>query len=192
MRIIATRDRCLSSSSDSPSSSLKPRIAASGERSSWLISPRNSFLAAFAVRSSLVCGLQLRRAAQDLRLHLRRLPAQLGRHGLLLALELLEPDELGHVLDRVDDVFEPAGGVEHRRVDRAPVAHLVAAALVIGLADVVLLDGHRVGQPRERTRSSDARRLPTPVASSSSGLSGNTSKIPRPTIASRLVIVAER
>jgi hypothetical protein len=43
-----------------------------------------------------------------------------------------------------------------------------------------------------RTRSSDARKLLTPVAAGSSGLSGKTSKMPRPTISSRFVMVAAR
>jgi hypothetical protein len=43
-----------------------------------------------------------------------------------------------------------------------------------------------------RTSSSEARRLPTPVAAGSSGLSGNTSKMPRPRTSSRRIMVAAR
>ena len=45
---------------------------------------------------------------------------------------------------------------------------------------------------RSRTRSRDARRLRTPVGAGSFGLSGKTSNSPRPTMSSRLVIVACR
>jgi hypothetical protein len=43
-----------------------------------------------------------------------------------------------------------------------------------------------------RIRSREVRRLRTPVAVGSSGLSGKTSKIPRPRISSRFVMVALR
>jgi hypothetical protein len=48
------------------------------------------------------------------------------------------------------------------------------------------------GAPVATTRTSEARRLLTPVAAGSSGLSGKTSKMPRPTIVVRAVIVAAK
>ena len=52
--------------------------------------------------------------------------------------------------------------------------------------------GMRSGARVERTRPSEARRFRTPVASSSSGLSGKASKRPRPSRPSRVVSVALR
>ena len=50
---------------------------------------------------------------------------------------LLGPDELGDVLDPVDDVGQPPIGVQHRCVVRAPVAHLEAATLGDGAYEAI-------------------------------------------------------
>jgi len=89
--------------------------------------------------------LQFDRPPENLAFHHRRALLQFVRQRLLAALALLQPDELGHVLDAMDDVPEPFVVVQHGRVPRAPVPLLEAAAALLRPADVVLLHGHRVG-----------------------------------------------
>jgi hypothetical protein len=86
--------------------------------------------------------VELAGAEVDLRFHLLRPAPELLGELVLLAPELLQADELGHVLDAVDDVRDPPVGADDGRVHRAPVALLEAA---VGPPDVVLLHRHRVG-----------------------------------------------
>jgi hypothetical protein len=109
-------------------------MAASGVRSSWLIRDRNSFLASPALRSSAFAACSSReRRTISAPIPLPALP---------------QPDELGHVLDPVDDVADTAQVVHDGRVHRAPVAHLEPPALGLRPADVVLLHRHRVRPAR--------------------------------------------
>ena len=57
----------------------------------------------------------------------------------------LRPNELGRVLEAMDDPQQLAGVREHGRVERGPVALLDASTLALGAADLVLLDIHRIG-----------------------------------------------
>ena len=57
------------------------------------------------------------------------------------------PDELGDVLDLVDDEAETSRRVEDGPVHEAPEPLLVAAALGVPAPDVVPLHDHRVGDP---------------------------------------------
>jgi hypothetical protein len=104
-----------------------------GKRRAQLVAhPRQELVLGLARLAQLgICDLKLLRPAQDLCLHPLTALAQL--------------DELGHVLDPVDDVPDAAQVVQDGRVHRAPVAHLEPAALGIRPPDVVLLHGHRVG-----------------------------------------------
>jgi hypothetical protein len=92
----------------------------------------------------LVRRLDLLGAAEHLGVH----PA---RDGLEVLADRVEPhllplqlDELGDVLDAMDEVPDRAVRAEHGRVHGAPVSHFDAATLRFGARDVVLLDGHRV------------------------------------------------
>jgi len=74
-------------------------------------------------------------------LHLLGAAPQLRGELPLLAARVAHPDELGHVLDAMDDQPGRAAVAEHRGIDRAPVALLERS---VGGADVVLLDRHHV------------------------------------------------
>jgi hypothetical protein len=74
-------------------------------------------------------------------------PELLG-DALLLGFEVLQPDELGDVLDPMDDEPERTRGVEDRQVHRAPETLFEAAAFGIRSADVIALDRHRVRYAR--------------------------------------------
>ena len=90
----------------------------------------------------LVDRLHLLRALDDLGLHPLH-PGDERAGGARGGRFLLH--ECGHVLDAMDDELELASGSENGGVDRAPVALHERA---VGLADVVLLDGHGVGRER--------------------------------------------
>ncbi len=59
----------------------------------------------------------------------------------------LQPDELGDILDPMDDVQQLALRSQHRAVDRAPEALLEMAALMLRAPDVVFLERHGIGHP---------------------------------------------
>lgn len=82
-------------------------------------------------------------ALEDLDLHLPRLRTQGFREQLLLGARPLEAHEIGDVLDPVQNVEDLAGGAEHGRVERAPVA-LFEGGWIPGAWNVVLLHRHRV------------------------------------------------
>ena len=124
----------------------------SGVRSSWLTLAKNWVLSSsrrpscwFAALSWRLASRDLLRPPVDLDFHLAGPRAQRFGQSLLLGAALLEANEVGDVLDAVDDVFHGAARVEHRRVERAPVPLFEAASFRGRLGDVVLLDGHRVG-----------------------------------------------
>src|SRR6266849_9371348 len=89
---------------------------------------------------------------KDLRFHLLSARSELFREpgarrqaGGLLAAQLLEADELRHVLDAMDDSGDLAALSKDGRIDRAPIPLLEATPLRVGAADVVLLHRHGVG-----------------------------------------------
>src|SRR5206468_10563309 len=88
---------------------------------------------------------------------------------------LLEADEFRHVFDPMDDV-----------------RHANAPPSDSGRRMSCFWTGMVSGTRFANTRSSEALRFRTPVACGSSGLSGKTSKRPRPRTSSRFVIVARR
>ena len=63
---------------------------------------------------------------------------------LLVNALLFEANELGAILDAMNDVGHLLVGAKARRVKRAPMPFLEASALLLRLADVVLLDRHGV------------------------------------------------
>ncbi|HEV2292418.1 MAG TPA: hypothetical protein VGR35_01100 [Tepidisphaeraceae bacterium] len=93
---------------------------------------------------ALYLGHSLLGAEDNFRLHLAGSRAKLFIDSALLQIRLLEPYELSHILNAVDDVLDVLAAVEHRRVYRAPIPLLEAASVALGLADVVFLDRHRV------------------------------------------------
>ena len=58
---------------------------------------------------------------------------------------LLEPNKLRYVVDLVNDVGNLTGRSDHGRIDRAPVPLFEVPSIGLGALNVVLLDGHCVG-----------------------------------------------
>ncbi|MGX1362138.1 hypothetical protein AB7M46_007195 [Bradyrhizobium elkanii] len=90
-------------------------------------------------------GLDFAGAHEDFRFHLLGALAQPVGQLVLLGTALLQLNEAGDVFDPMDDVAELPVRPQHRRIARAPVAFLEAAALRLGLADIVFLHRHGVG-----------------------------------------------
>ena len=91
-----------------------------------------------------VCLLYLRRQLINFGFHLPRVCAQLFRQFFLFQCLLLEPNELRHVLDTVDNVDDPFIRPKHGRVDGTPEPFFESASLRFRLPDVVFLNCHCV------------------------------------------------
>jgi hypothetical protein len=105
---------------------------------------------------------------------------------------LLEPNELGDVVDRVQDVGEPPVRPQDRRVDRGPVAGLEAAALDLGPPDVVLLHGHGVGGQGAPDPVQGRPQVALAGGFGVVGVVGEDLEQARPRISSRTVMVSRR
>ena len=58
---------------------------------------------------------------------------------------LLEANEFRHIFDAIKDINDLAFGVHYRRIDGCPISFFEFAALRLRPADVIFLNGHRVG-----------------------------------------------
>ena len=73
--------------------------------------------------------------------------AQLGNDSLRELALRLQPNEFGDVIDTVDNPPDLAVRIEDRRIERAPIPLLKAAAFGGWPGDVVLLGRHAIGMP---------------------------------------------
>jgi len=91
---------------------------------------------------------------------------------LLVNALLFEANELGDILDAMNDVGHLLVGAKDRRVKRAPMPFLEASASSSGLRMSYFWIAMVSATPFCSTRSREVRRLRTPVADGSLGLSG--------------------
>ena len=140
----------------------------------------------------LVGGIQFLTSAQGFSFHCVTVPLESFRALSFKLVCAAQANELGNVLDAMDDVPDLTFCGEHGRVQGAPEPFFKSSPLALRPADVVFLHCHCIRRFVCNDPFREARKLLVPVAWGSSGLSGNTSKRPRPMTSCRWVRVACR